>query len=260
MTRLQQRILTLLFLLSLSAVVPQSNAADWRPVPGRIMTEWTDKVDPNQPLPEYPRPQLVRGNWINLNGLWDYAVTKKAAPQPAAFEGKILVPFCIESALSGVKRKFMPDDRLWYSRTFDAPSLSNGERLLLNFGAVDYETTAIVNGKEVGSHMGGYDAFSFDITDALKTGENTLVVSVLDAQAGPKGKQNVGAFDNPRFIFYTATSGIWQTVWLEKVPANFISSLKITPDIDRGTVAVIVNAAGGTAQVTVKEAGKTIWV
>jgi len=231
---------------------------DWKPVPGHIMTEWADKVDPRNPLPEYPRPQLVRDNWINLNGLWDYKVTGVDDPQPTEFEGKILVPFCIESALSGVKRKFTRDDRLWYSRTFTAPSLAEGERLMLNFGAVDYESTVFVNGKEVGSHKGGYDAFSFDITSALKPGENTLVVSVLDATNGPKGKQSVGAFDNPRFIFYTATSGIWQTVWLEKVPATHITSLKITPDIDKGTVSVTVNASGGSAMVAVKDGGKKV--
>ncbi len=181
----------------------------WKPVPGHIMTKWADDVDPDNPLPEYPRPQLVRDNWVNLNGLWDYAVTRANDPQPTGFEGQILVPFCIESALSGVKRKFTRDDRLWYSRSFDAPTLAEDERLRLNFGAVDYEATVRINGKQVGTHKGGYDAFSFDITDAVQPGENTLVVSVLDAQNGPKGKQNFNAFDNPRFIFYTATSGIY---------------------------------------------------
>jgi len=220
-------------------------SGDWKPVPGHIMTPWADDVAPANPLPEYPRPQLVRDNWVNLNGLWDYAVTRVDDPQPTEFDGKILVPFCIESALSGVKRKFTRDDRLWYSRSFNAPSLAEGERLRLNFGAVDYEATVLVNGRQVGTHKGGYDAFSFDITDAIQPGENTLVVSVLDAQDGPKGKQNAGAFDNPRFIFYTATSGIWQTVWLETVPANHVSGLKITPDIDLGTVSINVNAAKG---------------
>ncbi len=232
--------------------------ADWKPAPGHIMTEWADDIDPENVLPEYPRPQLVREHWVNLNGLWDYAVTAKHAAQPTNFEGQILVPFCIESALSGVKRKFTRDDRLWYSRRFTPPALENGERLVLNFGAVDYETSVLVNGKEAGSHTGGYDAFSFDITDALQPGENHLVVSVLDDQSGPKGKQSVGAFDNPRFIFYTATSGIWQTVWLEKVPATHIKSLKITPDVDQGSISVTVNAVGGTAKVTVKDGDKTV--
>ena len=231
------------------------SAADWKPVPGHIMTPWADKVDPNNPLPEYPRPQLARDQWVNLNGLWDYAVTKRDDPQPPAFEGKILVPFCIESALSGVKRKFLPEDRLWYSREFTAPALAKGERLILNFGAVDYESTVLVNGKEVGKHKGGYDAFSFDITDALKPGTNTLVVSVLDPTGGgPSGKQRIGGGD----IWYTPASGIWQTVWLEKVPENHISSLKITPDIDGGTLAVVVNGKEGNAKVTVLDSGKEI--
>jgi len=233
-------------------------SGDWKPVPGRIITQSPDDVDPANPLAEYPRPQLVRNHWVNLNGLWDYAVTRVNDPQPTEFEGQILVPFCIESAFSGVKRQFTPNDRLWYSRSFDAPSLAEGERLRLNFGAVDYEATVLVNGKQVGTHKGGYDSFSFDITDAAQPGENTLVVSVLDAQNGPKGRQSVGAFDNPRFIFYTATSGIWQTVWLEKVPANQVSSLKITPNIDQETVAVTVFADAGTAHVTVKDGDKIV--
>lgn len=122
-----------------------SAAGDWKPVEGNIMTEWANQVDPANPLPEYPRPQLVREHWMNLNGLWDYAVTRKDASQPTSFEGQILVPFCIESALSGGRRKFTRDDRLWYSRSFTAPSLSNGERLILNFGAVDYEAIVLVN-------------------------------------------------------------------------------------------------------------------
>jgi hypothetical protein len=246
-------LFTLLALIALSSAI-----ADWQPVPGRIMTKWATDVDPQNPLPEYPRPQLVRGNWTNLNGLWDYAVTNLDAAEPTAIEGKILVPFCIESALSGVKRKFTPKDRLWYSRSFVAPKLKNGERLILNFGAVDYETTVLVNGKTVGSHIGGYDAFSFDVTDSLQPGKNKLVVSVTDDQSGPKGKQSYDKFDKPSFIFYTATSGIWQTVWMEKVPANPIINLKITPNVDEGTVSIIVNAAFGPATVAVKDGNKTV--
>lgn len=245
--------------LAAAGLFPHVTHADWKPVPGRIMTQWAEQVDPDNVLPEYPRPQLVREHWINLNGLWDYAVTKVNAPHPEDFEGKILVPFCIESALSGAKRKFTREDRLWYSRTFTAPGLDGGERLILNFGAVDYDTTVLVNGREVGKHFGGYDAFSFDITDVLNSeGENTLVVSVLDDQSGPKGKQNVNAFDNPRFIFYTATSGIWQTVWLEKVPVNYVKNLRITPDVDQESVSIIIDTDGKTAKVTVKDDSKSV--
>jgi hypothetical protein len=239
---------------------PLLEAAEWKPVSGHIMTKWAEKVDPNNPLPEYPRPQLVRANWVNLNGLWDYAVVGMNEPQPTRFQGKILVPFCIESALSGVKRKFMRDERLWYSRSFTAPALVPEERLLLNFGAVDFETTVLVNGKPFGTHKGGYDAFSYDITAAIKPGTNMLVVAVLDATGGTqaRGKQSITAFNKPGGIRYTPTSGIWQTVWLEKVPERYISSLKIIPDIDSGTVRVTVNANEGTARVTALDGAQTI--
>ncbi len=250
------RTLTVALLLIPSVAL---HAADWKPVPGHIMTEWAAKVDPNHVLPEYPRPQLVREHWVNLNGLWDYAVTKNADGQPAKFEGKILVPFCIESALSGVKRKFTDKDRLWYSREFVAPVLAKSDRLLLHFGAVDYEATVLLNGKQIGTHRGGYDAFSFDITENLKSGPNSLVVSVLDGtNNGPLGKQKVSAFDKPDGILYTAASGIWQTVWLEKVPENHVTSLKITPDIDQGTLTVVVNAREGAAMVTASDGGKEV--
>jgi len=236
------------------------DAGEWKPVPGHIMTRWAEKVDPDSPLPEYPRPQLVRANWVNLNGLWDYAVAGMNESQPTQFQGKILVPFCIESALSGVKRKFMRDERLWYSRSFTAPSLATGERLMLNFGAVDFETTVLVNGKPVGIHKGGYDAFAYDITSAIKPGNNILVVSVLDETGGSqaRGKQSITAFSKPGGIRYTPTSGIWQTVWLERVPEKFISSLRIITDIDSSTVRVTVNANEGTARVAVLDGGQTI--
>ena len=232
--------------------------AEWKPVEGRIMTKWASEVDPKNPLPEYPRPQLVRENWTNLNGLWDYAITSKDAGQPDTFEGEILVPYPIESALSGVKRKFTPNDRLWYSRSFNPPAVKGGERLMLNFGAIDYKSEVFVNGTSVGKHTGGYDAFSYDITKQLKKGANTLVVSVTDSTNGARGKQQVIKFDQPGRIHYTANSGIWQTVWMEKVAETHISDLKIVPNIDNGTVSVTVNAKGGTASVTALDEGKKI--
>lgn len=259
MTNMSKPLASFQILTTILTLCQVLHAADWKPVRGHIMTEWAEKVDPNNVLPEYPRPQLVRDNWVNLNGLWDYAVTKKADAQPAKFEGKILVPFCIESALSGVKRKITANDRLWYSREFAAPVLAEKERLLLNFGSVDYEATVYINGKQFDTHRGGYDAFSFDITDALKPGANTLVVSVLDATGeGPHGKQSVAAFDKPSGIFYTATSGIWQSVWLEKVPVNYISGLKLTPDIDHESLTVVVSGNEGEAQVSVLDNGKEV--
>jgi hypothetical protein len=240
------------------------HAAEWKPVSGHIMTEWAEKVDPNSPLPEYPRPQLVRANWVNLNGLWDYAVTPREqtaeSGSPNKWDGKILVPFCIESALSGVKRQLLSTERLWYSRSFTAPVLAPGERLLLNFDAVDYEAEVRVNEKIVAMHKGGYDAFSCDITAVIKPGSNTLVVSVLDATGGAqvRGKQSGTAMKRPGGIRYTSTSGIWQTVWLEKVPEHYISKLKIVPDIDSDTVSVTVYALEGDVKVSVLDGAQTL--
>jgi beta-galactosidase/beta-glucuronidase len=223
-------------------------AEDWKPAPGHMMTRWAKDVTPDRVLPEYPRPQMVRRDWQNLNGLWDYAITSLDAAQPAQFGGKILVPFCIESALSGVKQPLTAEQRLWYRRTLAAPDLAGGKRLLLHFGAVDWDAKVLVNGKQVGEHKGGYDAFTCDITEAVKPGaDNELVVSVLDATSGyqPRGKQRIGSIAKPSGIWYTPCSGIWQTVWLETVPAAHIESLRIVPDVDGGAVAVTVNAKGG---------------
>jgi beta-galactosidase/beta-glucuronidase len=187
--------------------------------------------------PEYPRPQLVRKEWLNLNGVWGFEMTTNDA-QPTVFPTEILVPFPVESALSGVMKPVSEKDRLWYRRTFDTPRGWIGRRILLNFGAVDFEAKVFVNGKNVGTHRGGYDGFSFDITDALNpAGENELVVSVwdpTDSGTQPRGKQ----VRKPKGIWYTSTSGIWQTVWLEPVSAAHITGLSIAPDIDRSEVTV----------------------
>lgn len=216
----------------------------WKPAPSPLMTRWAKDVSPDRVWPEYPRPQMVREKWVNLNGLWDYAVTPKDASQPQKWEGQILVPFCIESALSGVGRKVQPTERLWYRRKFTTPELPQGGRLLLHFGAVDWQTTVWVNGRQVGEHTGGYDPFTFDITECLKPGENELVVAVWDpTDTGwqPRGKQVL----NPKGIWYTAVTGIWQTVWLEPVPAQYIEKLKLVPDIDRERLVVTVYAPLG---------------
>ena len=221
-----------------------SSAAEWQPAKGPLMTRWAKEVSPENVWPEYPRPHMVRKEWQNLNGLWDYAVVLRDAAQPAAWDGKILVPFPIESALSGVMRKVDEKQRLWYRRSFALPAAWKGKRVLLHFEAVDWKTTAWLNGKELGSHTGGYDPFSFDITDALKPeGEQELVLAVWDpTDAGfqPIGKQR----RNPGGIMYTPTTGIWQTVWLEPVPTTHIEGLRLDPDVDRGLVRVGVNAAG----------------
>ncbi|MGD9635765.1 MAG: sugar-binding domain-containing protein [Pirellulales bacterium] len=237
-------------------------AAEWQPVEGRLMTRWAKDVSPDKAWPEYPRPQMVRQDWANLNGLWDYAIVARSEGQPAKWDGKILVPFAVESALSGVGKPVTPEQRLWYHRTFAAPKLADGNRLLLHFGAVDWQCKVWVNGKEVGEHEGGFDRFTFDVTDALhdgssKDGENEIVVAVwdpTDTSTQPRGKQVL----KPNGIWYTAVTGIWQTVWLEPVPAAHIDSLKIVPDVDASSVRVTANATGGKqVRVTARHGDKT---
>jgi hypothetical protein len=211
-----------------------------------LTTRWARDVKPDRPHPEYPRPQLVRPDWLNLNGLWQLAFAKggEAAPLGKDLPDRILVPFPVESALSGVMK---PAERLWYRRHFTVPREWAGRRVLLHFGAVDWEATVYVNGTNLGSHRGGYDAFSFDVTDALKKGgEQELVVGVYDPTdrgTQPRGKQ----VRKPEGIYYTPTTGIWQTVWLEPVPAVSIESLKIVPDVDAGKVRVTVKTRGEAA-------------
>ena len=200
-----------------------------------IQSPWFDKMDRRCPLPEYPRPQLRREHWQCLNGEWEYAVTAADAPMPSAFDGTIIVPFAIESACSGVQRMLLPSEKLWYRRTFTITDAFAGKRCLLHFGAVDWKCGVFVNGKRVCTHTGGYSPFSVDITDDLLPQENTLVVVVYDpTDAGwqNRGKQSL----HPHGFWYTATSGIWQTVWLEPVPLCRIEKLRLTPDIDRGVL------------------------
>jgi len=204
---------------------------DWKIQAIPVQTRWAKEVSPQNALKEYPRPQMVRSNWQNLNGLWQYAIAKDAS-EPNNFKGQILVPYSIESALSGVKKMVQPSETLWYRKNISIPALKNGERVLLHFGAVDWETTVFINNKPMGTHTGGYDHFSFDITDALKKGINEIKVKVNDPSDqgyNPHGKQVL----NPKDIWYTPTTGIWQTVWLETVPRIFISDIKLTSDIDK---------------------------
>jgi beta-galactosidase/beta-glucuronidase len=239
---------TILTITMLAASGGWTAAAEWQPVPGNPMTRWAAKVDPQCPLPEYPRPQMVRSEWQNLNGLWDCAVAPREMPQPDRFDKKILVPFPIESALSGLKQELRPEQHLWYRRTFTAPPLEGGRRLLLHFGAVDWEAVVWLNGKELSTHRGGYDAFTLDITDAVKPGaENTLVVRVWDttgANGEAHGKQDRNAIKKPGGITYTPCSGIWQTVWLEPVPVASIAGLTLVPDVDAGVLRVTAAVRG----------------
>lgn len=207
------------------------HAADWQPAEAALMTRWAKDVSPENAWSEYPRPQLVRDDWTNLNGLWDYAIQPRDKKRPGEWGGKILVPFAVESALSGVQERISPEERLWYRRTFTAPVLSDGERLLLHFGAVDWRATVRVNGKRAGGHQGGYDPFTFDVTDLVKEGVNQLIVAVWDPTDSGKqarGKQVL----KPHGIWYTPVTGIWQTVWLERVPQVYVKSLRIVPQFD----------------------------
>ena len=221
------------------------NTADktgWAPVGDRIMTQWGENLDPSEVLPEYPRPQMVRDQWMNLNGLWEYAITPAEA-EPEKMDGNILVPFAVESALSGVGRAVGENEALWYEREFTIPEEWAGQRVQLNFGAVDWKAEVYVDGAFVGEHTGGYAPFSFDVTDMLAKGKkHSLKVKVTDRTDKwfqPRGKQ----VSQPEGIWYTAVTGIWQTVWMEPVPASHIDSYYAVADIDEGTLAVTVDAA-----------------
>jgi Glycosyl hydrolases family 2, sugar binding domain/Glycosyl hydrolases family 2/Glycosyl hydrolases family 2, TIM barrel domain len=233
--------------------------AGWTPAKGPLLTRWAKDVTPDNAHREYPRPQMVRTSWQNLNGLWEYAIQPKDQAQPEKFDGQILVPFPVESALSGVMKAVGPDNRLWYRRTFEVPAKWSGRRILLHFGAVDWDATVWVNGKQVGSHKGGYDPFTFDITDALKgAGPQQIIVSVWDPTntgTQPRGKQVL----KPGGIWYTAVTGIWRTVWLEAVPKTYIESIRIVPDIDSESVRVVANCQGATPGCNVEVQAKDGW-
>ncbi|MBI2423217.1 MAG: hypothetical protein HYV27_10340 [Candidatus Hydrogenedentes bacterium] len=222
-------------------------AGAWEPVKGQMLSKFAGEVTPDTVWAEYPRPQMQREAWQNLNGLWDYAIRPKDEAVPATFNGQILVPFAVESALSGVKQPVGAEKRLWYKRSFTIPAAWAGQRVLLNFGAVDWEATVWVNGQQLGSHRGGYDVFSMDITDALKPeGDQEIVVGVwdpTDTQWQPRGKQ----VDKPEGIWYTAVTGIWQTVWLEPVAPTRVSGMKLVPDIDASVLNATVSVVGAQA-------------
>lgn len=225
-------------------------AQAWKPAPVTLTTTWGAKVTPDNAWREYPRPQFVRERWLNLNGMWSYAITSKTAPTPVKFDGQMLVPYPVESSLSGVGKVLQPDQRLWQKRQFNVPSDWKGERILLHFGAVDHECMLWINGAVAGAHTGGFDAFSFDITPFLKEGANDLLLAVTDpSDTGeqPRGKQQL----KPQGIWYTPVSGIWQTVWMEPVPAALhIAELRLTPDVDAGGLRVAALVNEGTADDT----------
>ena len=254
MKRTLALVLAVVLVSALLAACKSEPPAAWKPVAGRIMTRWAAEVGPENALPEYPRPQMVRESWLNLNGLWEYAIVAKDAPRPGTWDGRILVPFAVESALSGVARPVGAAQALWYRRTFDLPKdRRGGGDVLLHFGAVDWDCAVWVNGRQVGAHRGGYDPFSFEIGGALKRGaRQEIVVRVLDPtdadNAGiARGKQVM----KPHGIFYTAVTGIWQTVWVEPVPKVRIAGLKIVPDIDAARLSVEPVIEGGGEGLTV---------
>ena len=239
-------------------------AVAWAPGKAPLKTRWTDQVRPNAAHPEYPRPQMTRSQWLNLNGLWQFQFGKKddVPPLGLTLEDEILVPFPVESSLSGVMQR---GSHLWYRRLFKLPEEWDGKRTLLHFGAVDWMAKVWVNETLMGTHRGGYDSFSFDITDALKEeGPQDLLVEVFDpsdAGSQPRGKQ----VNEPKRIWYTPSSGIWQTVWLEPVPDTRIERLRIRPDVDAELLEVTVIAAGQglssggcVSEVTALDAGKEL--
>ncbi len=216
------------------------NAQKWKPTASTIKTKWADEVTPENVWSEYPRPQFERKEWMNLNGLWSYSLQARNLPMPKKFQGNILVPFCIESSLSGVGMEMLPTDRLWYRREFSIPQSWSGKDIIINFDAVDWSATVWVNGALVGTHRGAYDRFSFDITPYLKkSGAHELVVCVDDPSS--YGSQARGKQQMPQQgIWYTPVSGIWQTVWLEAVsPEAYMKEVRITPDIDQRNVTLI---------------------
>lgn len=249
-----------LILLLFSAIILDAQT-NWKPAGDKILTNWAAEVNPELPHNEYPRPQMQRNNWINLNGLWDYSITPMTASAMGAAIGKILVPFAVESALSGVGKTVGKDSILWYKRSLQLKPDSK-KKAILHFGAVDWKCEVFINGKSAGTHTGGYDPFSFDITSLLnKNGNQEILVQVWDPTDDgpqPRGKQ----VKNPHGIWYTPVTGIWQTVWIEQVPLTYITEIRQTPDIDRQLVKVSASAAGWQAgdviKVKVVEQGRTV--
>ena len=232
-------------------------AAEWKPAAVPLVTRWGRELTPENAWREYPRPQLVRPDWQSLNGLWQYRIAPQPsaaagppdaarATPPEAWDGDILVPFAVESALSGVGRGLAKEQLLWYRRSFTVPPAWRGRRVLLRFEAVDWQATTLVNGSVVGTHRGGSDPFAYDVTDLLRDGDNELVVRVWDPTDDgpqPRGKQKL----RPEGIWYTPVSGIWQSVWLEPVPDHRIERIVPRADLDADAVDLDVTLGGAAA-------------
>ncbi|MCX6255493.1 MAG: beta-galactosidase [Bacteroidia bacterium] len=253
-------IASILMFFVLSVSCTRNNEIHWKLSENPIITKWASDVDPLKPWRQYPRPDMVRNAWINLNGLWDYAITPRDT-KPEKWDGTILVPYPVESAISGVKKRVSDSENLWYKRTFKIPNIWSKKHILLNFEACDWETIVWVDGKEFGKHRGGYDPFTFDITQSLGDQKiHELLVCVWDPTdkgTQPRGKQ----VTSPGGIFYTPTTGIWQTVWIEPVNESYISSFRTVTNADNGTLVFktdVKNAATNSLSFTIKKEGRTI--
>ncbi len=243
-------------LLSAAApAAPDPSDSGWEMGEPRLPTPWTEEVSPDNALPDYPRPQLTRANWQNLNGVWEFAGATAGAEPPfgQTLGEQVLVPYPIESVLSGIERH---EDYMWYRKNVSVPNgwrIGNGQRLMLNFGAVDYKSVVYVNGEQVAEHTGGYGRFSADITDAVTgSGAQEIIVGVedrTDATWQPVGKQRRVP---DRGIFYEGASGIWQTVWMEPVADGHVGTLDMTPDLDASALRLTVNTVGDTGGLTVE--------
>lgn len=256
-----------LLLLIIPSFCVNSSAKEWKVNPAPLMTPWTQQVDPQNVLPEYPRPQMKREEWCNLNGVWQFQAAEFGEPAPfdQTLGEQILVPFPWQSALSGIRR-MIPTQRAWYRRLFKIPETWKNQTILLHFGAVDWESVIYINGKCVGVHKGGYDSFSFDISPFLNSnGDQEIIVGVYDPGSDApiaRGKQVNHKFDDPKGYHYSPSSGIWQTVWLEPLPRrSSIREFKIIPDVDLSQVAVLVTISesftGDSVRIVIKE-GATI--
>lgn len=235
--------------------------AQWQPQGDKIRTKWAVLVDPNHPLPEYPRPIMERKLWKNLNGLWNYSIQPVGQTAPKEYDGKILVPFAVESSLSGVMKTVGSEKEIWYETNFTIESNSKNKDILLHFGAVDWKTEVWINNVKIGTHTGGFTPFSFNITPFLNGKTQKLVVKVWDPTNDgkqPRGKQ----VKNPEGIWYTPVTGIWQTVWLEPVSKKHIDNLRTTPDIDRNVINIAAeiegSRTGDIVEITVFDGTKTI--
>ncbi len=259
-TRIKKYMLiTLLFFGSISCF------SQWEPAGDKIKTSWAEDIHPDEVWDAYPRPLMERDEWKNLNGLWDYAISSRNQASPVSYDGEILVPYPLESSLSGVKKEVTEDDVLWYERSFSIPSEWQDKDILLQFGAVDWQADVWVNDIKVGSHRGGYTPFSFNITPYLNSSDEQKIRvrawDPTDEGFQPRGKQSL----EPSWIFYTASSGIWQTVWIEPVSENHLTNIVTVPDIDQQKINVNVSTSkeypsGDYVEVRVKDGGETISV